>query len=245
MQLSLPRQLAIVVGGGVVALVVVLIGMLAGQTSTAPRVVGPPQLPQVIRGITLPLLPGLALPPSTPQPPGGLDSFMGSRWQPPYVTIDNQVGPAFTPILEAAVAAWRAAGVPIAISTSYGGPTACDDPTQPTMGTVVVCLHSMPLAYAPGTTKVIGTEDGDTNLLGDETQDQCDSPRCPAISGVVWLKGSLSGARLANVVRHEVGHVLGISYAVSRSDVMNIYAPVPTITSRDVASLDWLYGNAA
>lgn len=170
------------------------------------------------------------------------DTCLGGTWKnPPAVTIDNQIGPWFVPILQRAISHWQASGIPLAMTVAYGGPAACENRGDPPPGTVVFCLHDIPSAVDADTHKVV-TYAARIDLLF-----FCDnidfSPRCPIRSGVDWLLGPdrVGVAQFERNVIHEVGHVTGLGDNPSPASVMFTTAPTPTILASDVASIDALY----
>jgi len=65
------------------------------------------------------------------------------------------------------------------------------------------------------------------------------------INGTVRLAPDLSGAKLRNVVAHELGHSLALGHSTSRDELMWLEALGGTVTPADVAHFDRLYAERA
>lgn len=158
-------------------------------------------------------------------------TYTGSYWPHRTIVIDNQVSAAFAPLIQAQAQAWMDAGAPVTITVVTGGPPACDNGAS---GLVVLCLHTT--LTSPGEP---APDDGDTLYTA-----SCSYPgelACSAISETVWLRGVLAGQRLIDVLRHEIGHVLGLGWSPCSCSVMGSHATTDAITPDDIANLRALY----
>jgi hypothetical protein len=161
------------------------------------------------------------------------------------------VGAWFTPILVAQADAWMAAGVPVSIAVTYGGPPQCDSPPA---GLVVICLHPTDV-FSPSTGSGLDctqtrrpsgcvTSDATTRYAAVCSSAYSYSPvDCAATSETIWIKQVFPAQRLANIVRHEIGHVLGLGYNPDPASVMEIHGANSAILPSDVANVAALYAN--
>jgi len=164
----------------------------------------------------------------------GDQTYMGVRWESRQVTIDNQVGAWFTPILQTAVDRWNASGSPVTLSVTFGGAPACDSPPA---ATVVVCLHTFSGADADddGLTILQATSVASASTVNGMAI-------AAASSGMVWLRANQRGHSFPTVTLHELGHVEGLGESSCVCSIMFVRVRNgSSITSADVALLQALY----
>ena len=176
----------------------------------------------------------------------GDEALMGLRWDGRTVVIDNQVGAWFTPILQAAVDAWNAAGSPVQTSLTFGGAPACDSPP---VGVVVICFHATESSVDPDTGQTVCCDDGDTQLNGVSRAGPpvmvAGHTIASALSGTIWLHNPPRGHSLATVTKHEVGHAEGLGLSQNPGSVMYLRVrDSGRITAGDLALLQALYASA-